>query len=70
MIQHVYERALSSGADQIIIATDDHRIAETAGSFSAEICITASITAAVQSVLRKLSEVCLEWRYYRSQSAG
>jgi len=42
MIQHVYEHAASSGADQVIIATDDDRIAETARSFSAEICITAS----------------------------
>lgn len=57
MIQHVYERALSSGADQIIIATDDHRIAETAGSFSAEICITAkhhsSGTERIAEVVRK-----------------
>lgn len=42
MIQHVYERAAGSGADQVIIATDDSRIAEAARSFSAEICITAS----------------------------
>ena len=27
MIQHVYERAVDSGADEVIIATDDSRIA-------------------------------------------
>lgn len=42
MIQHVYERAADSGAEQIIIATDDSRIAEVARSFSAEVCVTAS----------------------------
>lgn len=41
MIQHVYERAVASGADQVIVATDDSRIADCASSFSAEVCITA-----------------------------
>jgi len=42
MIQHVYERASGSGAEQIIIATDDNRIAETAKSFGAEVCMTSA----------------------------
>ena len=42
MIQHVHERALESGADEVVIATDDERIAAAAASFGAEVCMTAS----------------------------
>ena len=42
MIQHVYERAQESGADKIIIATDDQRVANAAAGFSAEVCMTSS----------------------------
>ncbi|MGD2055180.1 MAG: 3-deoxy-manno-octulosonate cytidylyltransferase [Gammaproteobacteria bacterium] len=41
MLQHVYERAGESGAQEIIIATDDPRIAEAAGGFGATVCMTA-----------------------------
>jgi len=40
MIQHVYERACESGADKIIIATDDKRIQQAAEQFGAEVCMT------------------------------
>ncbi|MDP0563444.1 MAG: 3-deoxy-manno-octulosonate cytidylyltransferase [Candidatus Endonucleobacter sp. (ex Gigantidas childressi)] len=40
MIQHVYERALKSSAERVIIATDDERIVSAAKSFGAEVCIT------------------------------
>lgn len=40
MIQHVYQRALESDADTIIIATDDQRIVKAAKEFSAEVCLT------------------------------
>ncbi|MDO6454021.1 3-deoxy-manno-octulosonate cytidylyltransferase [Neptunomonas phycophila] len=40
MVQHVYERALLSEADRVIIATDDSRIADTARAFGAEVCMT------------------------------
>lgn len=42
MVQHVYERALASGAEQIILATDDERIAEAGRQFDAEICMTSA----------------------------
>lgn len=42
MIQHVFERACESGANQIVIATDDARIAEAGRDFGAEVCMTAS----------------------------
>jgi len=41
MIQHVYERAMESGAEQVIIATDDQRIKKAAEGFGADVCITA-----------------------------
>lgn len=41
MIQHVYERACESIADQVIIATDDARIEQVAKSFGADVCMTS-----------------------------
>ena len=40
MIQHVYERAVQSGAQQVVIATDDERVCEVAETFGAEVCMT------------------------------
>lgn len=42
MIQHVYERASDSGAQQVIVATDDHRIEQAVKAFGGEVCLTAS----------------------------
>lgn len=42
MIQHVYERAVDSGAETVVIATDDKRIAEAAEKFGAQVCMTSS----------------------------
>ena len=33
MIQHVYERAVASGAESVVIATDDERIRKVAEEF-------------------------------------
>ena len=41
MIQHVYERGCASSAGEVVIATDDQRIAERAAEFGAEVCLTA-----------------------------
>ncbi|MBL4827486.1 MAG: 3-deoxy-manno-octulosonate cytidylyltransferase [Spongiibacteraceae bacterium] len=41
MIQHVYERATHSQAAQVIIATDDQRIADVAQGFGANVCMTS-----------------------------
>ena len=40
MIQHVYERACKSKAEQVIIATDDERIQGVASRFGAEVVMT------------------------------
>jgi len=41
MIQHVYERALQSGAISVVIATDSEKIAKVAESFGADVCMTS-----------------------------
>ncbi len=41
MLQHVYESALQSGADEVIIATDDERIETLAREFNATVCMTS-----------------------------
>ncbi len=41
MIQHVYERAQESGAESVIIATDDCRVQAAAEGFGARVCMTS-----------------------------
>jgi 3-deoxy-manno-octulosonate cytidylyltransferase (CMP-KDO synthetase) len=40
MIWHVYQRALEAGAKEVVVATDDERIAKAAKAFGAEVCMT------------------------------
>ncbi|MDV5168232.1 3-deoxy-manno-octulosonate cytidylyltransferase [Photobacterium rosenbergii] len=40
MIQWVYEQASKAGADQVIVATDDQRIADAVKAFGGEVCMT------------------------------
>ena len=42
LLQRVYERACESGAQNIVIATDDDRIRQTAEAFGARVCMTAA----------------------------
>jgi len=42
LIQRVYDKALESGAEQVIIATDDGRIESIAKEFGADVCMTSS----------------------------
>lgn len=60
MIQHVYERACASAATQVVIATDDERIAEAAESFGATVCMTS---AHHQSGTERIAEVAdvMDW---------
>ncbi len=41
MIQHTYERALQSQAEEVVIATDDQRIMDAAGEFTDNIVMTS-----------------------------
>ena len=54
MIQHVYERGVESEAREVIIATDDERIAAAAESFGANVCMTS---ASHQSGTERIAEV-------------
>ena len=40
MIRHVYDHAATSGATEIVIATDDKRIADVADAFGADVAMT------------------------------
>ena len=42
MIQRVYEQACQSSASQVIVATDDERVASIVKSFGGKVCMTAS----------------------------
>lgn len=54
MLQHVYERATESAADEVVLATDDSRIADAAGRFGAQVCMTS---AEHRSGTERLAEV-------------
>lgn len=41
MIRHVYERALASGAEEVVVATDDDRIREVVEGFGGQACLTS-----------------------------
>lgn len=60
MIQHVFERGLESGASEVVIATDDDRIAEVAEGFGATVCMTRDDH---QSGTERIAEVAdlLDW---------
>jgi len=57
MIQHVYERCMLAGAQDVIVATDDKRIGEVVESFSGKVCYTGdhheSGTERIAEVLSK-----------------
>jgi 3-deoxy-manno-octulosonate cytidylyltransferase (CMP-KDO synthetase) len=54
LIEHVHRVALASGAEYVVIATDDARIVEAAEGFGAEVCLTS---AAHASGTDRLAEV-------------
>ena len=60
MLQHVYECALKSGAQQVIIATDDERIQQVAEGFAATVCMTSPDHT---SGTDRLAEVSLKYNW-------
>ncbi|RFA24551.1 3-deoxy-manno-octulosonate cytidylyltransferase [Alkalilimnicola ehrlichii] len=42
MIEHVYRRACASGAERVLVATDDERIAAACDTFGADVVMTRS----------------------------
>lgn len=60
MLQHVFERGTESNATEVVIATDDTRIADAAETFGATVCMTGDQH---QSGTERIAEVCelLDW---------
>ncbi len=54
LVQYVWEAARSSGAEQVVIATDDPEVADAVRRFGAEVCLTA---ATHQSGTDRVNEV-------------
>jgi 3-deoxy-manno-octulosonate cytidylyltransferase (CMP-KDO synthetase) len=42
LLQHVWQRAIESSAESVVIATDDHRIVEASKGFGAEVVMTSA----------------------------
>lgn len=60
MVQHVVEKALQSGADRVIVATDDQRVAQALAATGVEVCMTS---ADHQSGTERLAEVCRHYGF-------
>jgi 3-deoxy-manno-octulosonate cytidylyltransferase (CMP-KDO synthetase) len=60
MLQHVYERGMESAATDVVIATDDDRIAHAAEAFGARVCMTSDQH---RSGSERIAEVCevMDW---------
>ena len=55
MIEHVYARGAESGASEVIVATDDERIAEAVEGFGGTVCMTSRLH---RSGSERIAEVC------------
>lgn len=60
MLQHVYERSVESGADSVVIATDDPKISKVARNFGAKVCMTS---VEHQSGTERIAEAALALDY-------
>lgn len=60
MVQHVVEKALQSGADRVIVATDDQRVAQALAATDVEVCMTSPDH---QSGTERLAEVCRHYGF-------
>ncbi|MDM5122156.1 3-deoxy-manno-octulosonate cytidylyltransferase [Aeromonas rivipollensis] len=60
MVQHVVEKALQSGADRVIVATDDERVQQALQTTGVEVCMTSQDH---QSGTERLAEVCRHYGF-------
>ncbi len=60
MLQHAYERAMESGADSVVIATDNAKVSKVAQGFGAKVCMTSSEH---QSGTERIAEATLALDY-------
>lgn len=64
MLQHTWERACESAAEEVVIATDDQRILDAASSFGAQVQMTS---AAHRSGTDRIQEVAAS-RHWRTDA--
>lgn len=57
MLLRVWQQSLQSEADSVIIATDDHRIAEAARAWGAQVCLTAGEHASGTDRLQEVVQI-------------
>jgi len=57
MLQYVHERALQSGASEVIIATDDQRIMDAASGFGAAVRMTSTAHTSGTERLAEIAEL-------------
>lgn len=60
MVQWVHERAVASGAQQIIVATDDERVQAAVNAFGGEVCMTKKDHS---SGTERLAEVVQKYQF-------
>lgn len=60
MIQHVYERGIESRASDVVIATDDDRIADVAEGFGATVCMTSAEHASGTDRIAEVADI-MDW---------
>jgi 3-deoxy-manno-octulosonate cytidylyltransferase (CMP-KDO synthetase) len=60
MLEHVYLRAQESGAEEVVIATDDERVRATAESFGARVVLTSSDHASGSDRIAEVADL-LAW---------
>jgi 3-deoxy-manno-octulosonate cytidylyltransferase (CMP-KDO synthetase) len=60
MIEHVYQRGLESDAAEVLIATDDARIADAAEKFGATVCMTSDQHRSGSERIAEVADI-LDW---------
>ena len=74
MVQHVVEKALQSGADRVIVATDDERVQQTLAPFAAaagfEVYMTTGSPVRHRASGRGVPSLRLCRRHHHRQRAG
>lgn len=60
MIEHAWRRAVDSNAREVVVATDDDRIADAAEAFGATVCITAPDHRSGTDRIAEVADIC-DW---------
>lgn len=60
MIEHVFERGAESGASEVIVATDDERIADAVEAFGGTVCMTGQQHRSGTERIAEVADLC-DW---------